>query len=399
MTKLNPGDYTYHLPEERIAKFPLENRADSKLLVYKDHEIDHLHFRDLASQIPSGSTLFFNETRVIPARLIMQRETGAQIEIFLLEPVLPSRIMLEVMASKHTVSWNCMIGNLKKWKDNEVLRLQLSDAGNEINLSAELIDRETRTVKLTWDNENMAFSDIITLTGKIPLPPYIRRDVQESDRERYQTVYSKTEGAVAAPTAGLHFTPEILDQLSANNVELSHLTLHVSAGTFQPIKVDDAMEHPMHSEQIVVYRENLLALKRAKKVFAVGTTSMRTLESLFWYGQMLCNDPMADFSIPKLFPYKQEEVHSLDAVIDALIRKMDQHETDTLVGDTEIFIFPGYEFRVCDALITNYHLPGSTLILLVAAFTGQDWRKIYESALENDYRFLSYGDSSLLFRQ
>lgn len=392
--KINLADYQYDLPRERIAKFPLKDRSQSKLLVYKNGEIDHHNFKNIVNELPKNTTLFFNDTKVIPARLHFQKETGALIEIFLLEPAIPTRDVAEAMLVKNSCSWKCMVGNYKKWKNDQTITLKLNN-GSE--LKATIHDRDEMLITLSWDSE-APFVDIIEAAGKVPLPPYIDREVEKDDHERYQTVYSAHEGAVAAPTAGLHFTDEILDQLAANTIKVDYLTLHVSAGTFQPVKAENALDHPMHSEQVIIKMKNLDELLESEFVVSVGTTSMRTLESLYWYGVKILKDGDYTFQIPKLYPYQHDQLglpsmkEAVKAVRDYLI-KLNVKE---IHGHTEIFIFPGYDFKVCNGLITNYHLPGSTLILLVAAFIGKDWRKVYKEAMDNNYRFLSYGDSSLL---
>ncbi|MEM9390510.1 MAG: S-adenosylmethionine:tRNA ribosyltransferase-isomerase [Bacteroidota bacterium] len=394
-TDINLKDFIYELPEERIAKRPLENRSDSKLLLYKDGTVNKDIFRNLDTNIEENSTLFFNDTRVIPARLHFYKETGAHIEIFLLEPLLPTSDVPSAMLVKNRCTWKSMVGNLKKWKDGQVLDLVLDD---KVRLRASIHDREKKLIDLSW-NGDYSFVDILQLAGKLPLPPYIKRDLDESDKERYQTVYSKQEGAVAAPTAGLHFDSDVLKRLSKKNINTSYLTLHVSAGTFQPIKVDNVTDHRMHHEQVEVTRQNVSQLLNSENVIAVGTTSMRTLESLYWFGVDLINHGDAVFNVQKLRPYQNEpKLPSREDVCEAIIAYMDKHGLQKLSGSTEIFIFPGYDFKCCDGLITNFHLPGSTLILLVAAFIGSDWRKVYDYALEHKFRFLSYGDSSLLMR-
>lgn len=391
---LNIRDYTYDLPADRIALFPLEKRDDSKLLVYDRGVIAHSRFHSLADHLPSNSLLFFNDTRVIPARLHFQKETGAEIEIFLLHPVLPSPLLLEAMQATGTCSWQCTIGNLKRWTEGTILVKKIDG----ITLRASLIDREKNMISFSWDG-GQSFAEIISRSGETPLPPYLKRDAEASDKERYQTVYAHYEGAVAAPTAGLHFTPEILDKLKQKNIGTDFLTLHVSAGTFQPVKTERADEHIMHREQVVVNRANILHLLEENKfIIPVGTTSMRTLESLYWYGVKLLDDPTASFVITQHEPYQHTRaLPSRMEAFRAVLQCMDAVETDTITGETSIFIMPGYTFRVCQALITNFHQPGSTLILLVAAFVGEDWKKIYEAAMKEGYRFLSYGDSSLLF--
>ncbi len=396
MQEIDLKQYNYELPDVRIAKFPLDKRDQSKLLFYQNGEINHQSFGDITHLIPVESSLFFNDTKVIPARIFMHKETGAQIEIFLLSPIEPSRIMSLVMEERQSVVWRCMIGNFKKWKNDIPLQRSLSIGDNEIRLEASIVDRDNREIKFEWDNPEISFAEIVEYAGQVPLPPYLNRAPDQNDKPRYQTVYSENEGAVAAPTAGLHFTDHILNALKERDIQKDFLTLHVSAGTFQPIKVDNVVDHPMHSEQIVVTRQNVANLLNAKaQIIAVGTTSMRTMESLFWFGARLIRGN-EDFAIDKLEPYSDVTHPSRKESLRAVLNWMDKNQLNQIVGTTEIFIFPGYQFRVCDGLITNFHQPGSTLMLLVAALVGEDWKKIYSSALDNDYRFLSYGDSSLL---
>ncbi len=388
---INLKDFNYNLPEEKIAKFPLPNRSDSKLLCYKGGQITHDQFKNIDKHIDKA-TLFFNDTRVIPARLHFYKETGAHIEIFLLEPEAPTTDVPSAMLVKHRCTWQCMVGNLKKWKSDQTLILDLGTT----KLRASIADREKQLINFSWEG-SLTFVDLIQMAGKIPLPPYIKRELEESDKERYQTVYSKEKGAVAAPTAGLHFDEGVLSRLKQSNITLDYLTLHVSAGTFQPIKGENVLEHPMHHEQVIVSKSNIRNLIKAERVIAVGTTSMRTLESLYWYGIDLMKLGKTNFNVSKLRPYQTgETLPSRKEICEAIINYMDEKGLDDLSGITEIFIFPGYKFRMVDGLITNYHLPGSTLILLVAAFIGDSWKKVYQQALDNGYRFLSYGDSSLL---
>ena len=394
--EINLSDYTYSLPDERIAKYPLAKRDQSKLLHYHNGSIEHKSFKDIEALIPDQSTLFFNNTKVIPARLIFYKSTGAQIEIFLLKPISPSPILSIVMEERKTVIWECMIGNVKKWKEDIPLVRQLTIGEKNITLSASIHDRESRQIQISWNDDSISFSEIVEASGKVPLPPYLNRQPEEDDKPRYQTVYSAHDGAVAAPTAGLHFTPEILKSLADRGIKESFLTLHVSAGTFQPIKTENILEHPMHSEQMVVDRQSIQSVVEAEgKIIAIGTTSMRTLESLYWFGVRLLNGN-EHFAIEKLEPYQSPQNASCSEAFSAILKWMDKNELSQLIGTTEIFIFPGYQFRVCDGLITNFHQPGSTLILLVAAFIGEDWRKVYQEADVNNYRFLSYGDSSFL---
>ncbi len=390
---LDINDFTYDLPQERIAQYPLPERDQSRLLVYKKGKITHEKFTNVGDFLPSDSALFFNETKVIPARLFFQKESGAIIEIFLLSPVKPSSRLLETMQSTRSCSWKCTIGNLRRWSD-----LSLAKKIGEVTLSATLEDRQEGTVKFSWNSE-ATFAEILQRIGNTPLPPYIKRSADDLDKERYQTVYSNQEGAVAAPTAGLHFTEPVFKSLKSKNIVTDFLTLHVSAGTFQPIKVKNPLEHAMHQEQVVVSRENIENILKRKNVVAVGTTSLRTLESLYWYGVRLLESRSSVFDIKQEEPYVHENLPTATEAITAVGSYMDLTNKRCITGHTSIYILPGYSFRICRGLITNFHQPASTLILLVAAFVGNDWRKIYEEALNNGYRFLSYGDSSLLLSE
>ncbi|MEL7122735.1 MAG: S-adenosylmethionine:tRNA ribosyltransferase-isomerase [Bacteroidota bacterium] len=381
---LKLDDFSYELHESRIAKHPPKERGTSKLLVYRKGEIQHHHFGDIVEQLTKEAVLVFNDTKVIPARIILHKETGARIEIFLLEPLAPSRTHEEVMNSQKACTWKCMIGNAKKWKQGTSL------ANETLNFTATRISGN----EVTFEWEGMTFSELLMEIGKIPLPPYIQREVEQEDKDRYQTVYSKMDGAVAAPTAGLHFTDEIIDQLETKGVHTEYVTLHVSAGTFQPIKVDDITKHPMHNEQVWIQKPTIESLLSATQTIAVGTTSMRTLESLYWFGVRLQHGK-EDFYIQKDDPYEMEAIDK-QAALQNILDFMNRQQLVQIGGQTEIFLYPGYTFRMCDGLITNYHMPNSTLILLIAAFIGENWRKVYQEALDNDYRFLSYGDSSLL---
>ena len=391
--------YEYTLPDEKIAKFPLEKRDSSKLLHYKDGIISHLNFSHIPELLPADSLLVYNDTKVIPARLIFQRETGAKIEIFLLQPISPTTVIPEIMLSKEPVVWETMIGNAKKWKDGEILKGEIPFQGGKIALKATLISREKKQVQFSWDNPEVTFVDVVEASGEVPLPPYLNRKPDQEDKDRYQTVYSENEGAVAAPTAGLHFTQEILDKLAEKGVQTTQVTLHVSAGTFQPIKAASVTDHPMHSEQVVLHLKTLeQILPKIGNIIAVGTTSVRTLESIYWYGVKLIEGKGNDMVIEKLFPYQERQhLPTATEAYGAVIDYMKSSGRETLIGATEIFIFPGYTFKIVKGLITNFHQPGSTLILLIASILGDDWKKVYSEALENGYRFLSYGDSSLLW--
>lgn len=390
--EININDFTYELPESRIAIHPLAQRDQSKLLVYQQGKIEHKQFSDLPSLLPEHSVIFFNDTRVIPARLLFEKETGATIEIFLLSPVDPANVQLAMQAG-HSATWKCTIGNLKRWPEKLLLR---KDAEGTF-LHAELLNREEGVVKLSWEPASASFAEIVSKVGATPLPPYIRRKAEPRDRSTYQTVYSHHDGAVAAPTAGLHFTDEVLKEIANRKIATDFLTLHVSAGTFQPVKTIRAAEHPMHSEQVTVSQTNIENAISKKSIVAVGTTSVRTLESLYWYGVNLMNNPAAEFRIEKMDPYKAyASLPTKEEALNTILSKMIRENLKTIAGETSIYILPGYTFRLCNALITNFHQPRSTLMLLVAAWVGPDWRKIYDQALLNNYRFLSYGDSSLL---
>lgn len=388
-------DYEYELPAHRIAQFPLAQRDLSKLLVYKDGQISHKQFNQLTEHLPANSTLFFNNTKVIPARLRFKKDTGAIIEIFLLHPIEPSAILQQAMEATSKATWHCTIGNLKRWPDTQTLTLAHAD----IILTARLANRTEGKVEFSWTPETKSFAEIVSKYGDIPLPPYLNRATEPSDQQTYQTVYSKHEGAVAAPTAGLHFTDSVLQQLVKAGHQTEYLTLHVSAGTFQPVKTDQAQNHVMHLEQIVITRDNILGLLNSKFIVAVGTTSVRTLESIYWFGVKLMHNPESPFQIGQQDAYTLPRHISKAEALQQVLDYMDLKKLNTLVGETAIYIMPGYLFRTVNALITNFHQPGSTLILLVAAFVGLDWRNIYNEALTNNYRFLSYGDSSLLFRK
>ena len=387
--------YTYELTDDRIAKKPVEPRDSSKLLVYQNGEVKHQQFTDLSDFLPSNSTLVFNDTKVIPARLHFTRSTGAIIEVFLLNPILPSSVMAVAMEAKNTAVWKCVVGNKKKWKTDEVLRISHQITDQEITLSVSWENQDENQVRFRW-NSDLQFSEIIEEFGKIPLPPYLNRAAENSDIEDYQTVYSKIEGAVAAPTAGLHFTDSVLNKIAAKGIKNVYITLHVGAGTFMPVKHDNALEHPMHNEQLVFTKEAIQGLiENIDSLIPVGTTSMRSLESLYWYGVKLIQNLESDFFIEKLFPYEDQILPTSKEALEAVLAKFDGQ--NTLVGQTEILIFPGYEFKLCKGLVTNFHQPQSTLLLLVAALVGETkWKEIYQEALQNDYRFLSFGDSSLL---
>ncbi|GCC49881.1 S-adenosylmethionine:tRNA ribosyltransferase-isomerase [Chryseotalea sanaruensis] len=393
---INIEAYSYSLPEERIAKYPLPERDQSKLLIYKDGVIRHDRFTSIVKEIPTGALMVFNNTKVIPARLHFIKDTGASIELFLLNPTQPSALLIEAMQSKKTCQWHCTIGNLKRWNQDVILKKVIGLH----SLNAKLLNRESHVVEFSWDGD-LSFAEIISLSGETPLPPYLKRSPEAEDKQRYQTVYSAHEGAVAAPTAGLHFTDGTIKQLQNKGVNQLYVTLHVSAGTFQPVKTLNALEHSMHQEQIVVNIESLRSLiNHEGPIIPVGTTSMRTLESLYWIGLKLLNKLADPFFIDQHFAYQQHTlVPDAKEAIEAIVNYLNAEEIDLLMASTAIYIHPGYQFKICNALVTNFHQPGSTLMLLVAAFVGDDWKSIYNEALSNDYRFLSYGDSSILWNK
>lgn len=389
--EINTEAYIYHLPEGRIALHPLEKRDQSRLLLCQGETISHHQFTELPQLLPKDAALFFNDTKVIPARLLFQKETGTTIEIFLLQPDDQNQPIQLAMEALGKAKWQCTIGNLKRWKHESVLEI------NHNGITVQASHEGDGIVQFSWEPTDLTFAEIINAFGQTPLPPYINRKTVEEDKWRYQTVYSQYEGAVAAPTAGLHFSDSVLAELRKLNIPSEFLTLHVSAGTFQPIKTKNAYEHTMHAEQMVVSKSSLeQLLKNDKKIIAVGTTSMRTLESLYWYGVKILKRGDQAFNIEQDYPYQHDNSslpdrsESIRAVIDSMKSK------EKLIGSTSIYIVPGYQFKVCEGLITNFHQPGSTLMLLVAAFIGPIWKSVYESAIQENYRFLSYGDSSLL---
>lgn len=395
---LRLSDYSYDLPEELIAQYPLPARDAARLLVYESGRINHASFKDAIQFIPQNSLLVFNDTQVVQARLFFTRESGSVIEVFCLKPVAPYNEMSQAMQVRGSTIWECMIGNAKKWKEGLVLEKEI---GEGALLKAQLLSRDGRfgQVQFDWEPAELTWSFILEKAGRIPLPPYIHREANVNDSSEYQTVYAKHEGAVAAPTAGLHFTEELIREIQQKGIDTASVTLHVSAGTFQPIENEDVLEHPMHNEQVAVSRETIEKLSQNENVIAVGTTSARTLESLYWFGhKLLTEGDETEFFIEKLYAYDHLD-HGLPSVreaMHAILNWMDKRGLPQLWGRTEIFIFPGYKFQVCKGMFTNFHLSQSTLILLVAALIGEDWRKVYADAIEKKYRFLSYGDGSLL---
>ena len=395
-------EYNYPLPDERIAKYPLTKRDASKLLVYKNQKITESVFSSVSDFLPCNTLLVYNNTRVIQARLLFKKYTGASIEVFCLEPLQPADYAQSLGSTTECV-WKCMIGNLKKWKEGK-LNKQIELAGEKCTFTAERHQTEgnTHSVKFSWDNAAIHFADILENAGELPIPPYLHRKTEESDLTTYQTVYSKIKGSVAAPTAGLHFTEEVFESLKPKQIAIEEVTLHVGAGTFQPVKTRDIAEHHMHTEVISVQRSTIESLlKQLGNIIAVGTTSVRTLESLYYIGSSPLNPPKGDLHVlhvDQWAPYQTKDKLTTREALQNIIDYLETNNLTTLHAETQIMIKPGYKFRVVDGMITNFHQPKSTLLLLVSAFVGGNWKQIYDYALENDFRFLSYGDSSLLMK-
>lgn len=394
------SDYNYPLPDEHIAKFPLPVRDQSKLLVYRHGEVSETRFTSLPDYLEAGELMIFNNTKVIQARLHFRKETGALIEIFCLEPIQPNDYVLNFQQTSHA-AWLCMIGNLKKWKEGS-LHKEMNVKGHTITLTATRGECRgtSHWVDFTWDNPEITFADILEVFGELPIPPYLNRETQESDKETYQTVYSKIKGSVAAPTAGLHFTERVLQALRDKGVDLEEVTLHVGAGTFKPVKSEEIEGHEMHTEYISVNRQTIEKLiAHGGKAIAVGTTSVRTLESLYYIGVTIASHPDAgqeELHVRQWQPYETHPTMTTVESLQQILDYMKRHELEALHTSTQIIIAPGYTYHIVQKMVTNFHQPQSTLLLLVSAFVKGDWRTIYDYALAHDFRFLSYGDSSLL---
>ena len=411
--------YNYPLPDERIAKYPLAERDQSKLLVYREGEVSEDKFYRVGEYVPTGSLLIYNNTRVIQARLEFHKEVGdeairligdkargARIEIFCLEPLEPHDYQLS-LGSTEGCTWKCMIGNAKKWKSGALSQPVILPSGEEVRLWAEKGEQtgNTFSVRFSWEGASVSFAEILDAVGELPIPPYLNRKTEESDKTTYQTVYSRIKGSVAAPTAGLHFTDNVLNGLRERGVKTAEVTLHVGAGTFQPVKVADANQHTMHTEIIAVPKATIQTIiENLGHIVAVGTTSMRTLESLYFLGEQFYTRHMTQdtehltYSVSQFEPYEKEHALSTREALQAIVDHLEQIGEEVLHAETQIMIKPGYIFHVVDQLITNFHQPKSTLLLLVSAFVGGDWHTIYDYALSHDFRFLSYGDSSILTR-
>lgn len=397
-------DYTYTLPDEQIARYPLAERDLSRLLVYEEGRISTAVYRDLSSFIPEESLLVFNNTKVVEARLLFQKPTGGWIEIFCLEPHEQYADVHSAMMKQGHVDWHCLVGGASKWKPGQLLEKNMQTARGEVKLTATFLEKRSGSfiIRLNWTPSTLPFAELLHLAGAIPLPPYLKRKAEASDTERYQTVYAKEEGSVAAPTAGLHFTEQVFTTLQAKNIRREFVTLHVGAGTFQPVKAEKMEAHDMHAEWIDVSRPFIETLLKSLSgtIITVGTTSLRTVESLYWIGVKIVRGEwsMGSGGISQWEVYEGADKDiTTEASLTAVLDWMKANHLERLVTKTQILIAPGYRFRIIKGLITNFHQPQSTLLLLVAAITGEDWRKIYTYALQKGFRFLSYGDGSLLW--
>ncbi len=398
------AQFDYHLPDDKIARYPVSPRDSSKLLVYKEGVISSDFYRQLPRHLPEGTLLLMNNTKVVEARLLFKKSTGSTIEIFCLEPDSQYADMTTAMLQTGTVLWKCLVGGARKWKE-EALEMAFLFEGNPYTLRARMNAtlNDTFLIEFTWDHPELSFAEVLHHAGVIPLPPYLKRPTETADQETYQTVYAREDGSVAAPTAGLHFTEELLANLADKKIEHDFVTLHVGAGTFMPVKSETLADHEMHAEFIEVSMDILDKLINAtdRKVIAVGTTSLRTLESLYWMGVkalMQPNIPLVKIGVRQWDAYELEQQHSTRVAFLALKQFMEAHRLKRIIAKTQLLIAPGYEIRTVDALITNFHQPQSTLLLLIHAFVGDRWKDIYDYALQQDYRFLSYGDGSLLWK-
>ncbi len=396
---ININDFTYGLTDERIAKFPLDQRDGSKLLVHQHGKTFEDKFKTLAAHLPQKSFLVLNNTKVVRARLFFRKPTGALIEVFCLEPVEPTPEIQLAFQQKGGAVWKCLVGNARRWKDGVLTSEFISD-GAKITLSAEIKEKigSTFLLKLNWGPANLTFAEILEQAGKVPLPPYLHREEVEMDKTRYQTVYARNDGSVAAPTAGLHFTDTVFKSLINKNIGYGYLTLHVGAGTFKPVGDEGIKNHEMHTEQVLVTRGLInKLLQNYGNIIAVGTTSVRTLESIYWFGVKLESDKKAHFDVKQFDPYGDLAKFklSVEKALQNVLRHLDDHQADDISGITQLMILPGYKYRMINGMVTNFHQPRSTLLLLIAAWLGDQWKDIYDYALKNDFRFLSYGDSCL----
>ena len=399
--EININDFSYELPEHRIAKFPLEQRDASKLLVYKDGNLNHTVFRNLPEQLPTGSLLLFNDTKVIHARLYFTLPNGKRLEILCLEPLQPAEYQ-QNFSHTQSVRWKCLVGGNRKWKSGQIEKT-FSTPHGDVTLTATRLGRtaDAFEIQFDWNAPKLAFGELLAAAGIIPLPPYLNRETQAEDEDRYQTVYAREKGSVAAPTAGLHFTDQVFQDLDAKGIQRAFVTLHVGAGTFKPVSADALGEHEMHEESIYLQRDTLHTLYTAvaenRPIIPVGTTSLRLLESLYWHAsQIQQGTAQTHIDVPQWIPYQNLPRISAAEALQTLLQHMDRRQTNELQGYTQLIIAPSYTFGIAKGIITNFHQPRSTLLLLIAALIGQDWRRVYDFALQHNFRFLSYGDSSLL---
>ena len=397
-------DFNYSLPKVRIAQFPLGNRDESKLLIYNSGQVSENIFANIHGYLPGNSLLIYNQTRVIQARIPFQKDTGAQIEIFCLEPESPTKEIQQAFELTSGVTWNCLVGNSKKWKAGGLTKT-FTIKNKSCKLYAERIKKSENhsLVKFSWEPAQYSFSEVLEASGIIPLPPYMNRKAEDSDKNRYQTIYARSEGSVAAPTAGLHFTDAVFQKLKEKNIEIKEVTLHVGAGTFKPVSTENVSDHEMHTERICIPKNTIESIlnRLNSPVTVVGTTTMRTLESLYWHGVKLIKSVTgSEINIHQWDPY-QTELNtgvSVEESLERVLKYMQRHKLEILSGQTQLMIVPGYHIRIPDILITNFHMPQSTLLLLVSAFMGEGWKDAYNYALANNFRFLSYGDSCLFFK-
>ena len=402
------SEYNYPLPDERIAKYPLSERDASKLLVYQHGKISENRFTDLPDFLPKGSLMVFNNTKVIQARLHFRKETGALIEVFCLEPIIPADYALNFQQTE-TCSWLCLIGNLKKWKEGTLTRtLKIKDKDLTLKVTRKECQGTSHRIDFEWNNPNITFAELLEAAGELPIPPYLNRSTEESDKNTYQTVYSKVKGSVAAPTAGLHFTQRVMEKLDKQGIKREELTLHVGAGTFKPVKSQEIGGHEMHTEYIAINKQTIKQLiDHQGEATAVGTTSVRTLESLYYIGVILSRHPEStekELHVSQWLPYdyaesvaqKEEKELSTMEALNLIYNYMENNQLKVLNTSTHIIIAPGYKYHIVKRIVTNFHQPQSTLLLLVSALIGDNWKKVYDYALDHDFRFLSYGDSSLL---
>ena len=404
--QLNIKDYNYSLPKERIAQFPLEKRDESKLIIYKDKNISEDLFKNIPAYLPDSGLLIYNQTKVIQARLLFKKETGAQIEIFCLEPVKPTREIQQAFEQQSGVIWKCLVGNSKKWKSGKLSKSFVYKNNKGILYAERKEQFETYSlIEFSWEPQNLSFSEILIYSGIIPLPPYMNRKAVELDKYRYQTIYANSEGSVAAPTAGLHFTDDVLARLKKKNISINEVTLHVGAGTFKPVSTPNISEHEMHTEKILIRKSTIQNIldKLSGDIIVTGTTTMRTIESLYWFGVKLIIDKnqVTTIDIKQWDPYNinyNKDV-PVEESLNAVLELMNKTDIEVISGQTQLMIAPGYKYKIPNILITNFHMPQSTLLLLVSAFIGESWKDVYKYALNHNFRFLSYGDSCLFYKQ